>query len=146
MLGELLLVTSILLSAADVQPDSVPDRPFDVVVNRSNPLSSLTRAELSAIFMKKVRSWPDRSEVLPVDQALTSRVRELFSRSIHGKSVAYVTRYWHRLIFAGRDIPPRQVDSNAAVIDFVKANHGAIGYVDTGTPLVSDVKVIAVTP
>lgn len=146
MLGELLLVTSILLSAADVQPDSVPDRPFDVVVNRSNPLSSLTRAELSAIFMKKVRSWPDRSEVLPVDQALTARVRGQFSHSIHGKSVAYVTRYWHRLIFAGRDIPPRQVDSNAAVVDFVKANRGAIGYVDAGTSLVYEVKVIVVTP
>ena len=103
------------------------------------------------LFLARYEASQSGSKVIGTEHILLGLLkegeeitRELFSRSIHGKSVAYVTRYWHRLIFAGRDIPPRQVDSNAAVIDFVKANHGAIGYVDTGTPLVSDVKVIAV--
>lgn len=144
MLGELVLVTTILVSAADAQLASAPERPFHVIVNSSNTVSSLTRAEVSAIFMKKVRRWPDRREVIPVDQSPTSAVRQSFSRSIHGKSVTYVIRYWHRLIFAGRAIPPDEAQSNDAVIEFVKKNRGAIGYIDAETPVGDGIKEIAV--
>jgi hypothetical protein len=59
--------------------------------------------------------------------------------------VAYVTRYWQRLIFAGRAVPPPELRSSAAVRDFVRTHRGAIGYVDGQTPR-DDVKAIAVTP
>jgi hypothetical protein len=64
---------------------------------------------------------------------------------VHGKSVAYVTRYWERLIFAGRGIPPPVVASSAAVMELVSANRGAIGYVDAATTIAGDLKVIEVT-
>ena len=73
-------------------------------------------------------------------------MREEFSRAIHGKSLAYVTRYWHRVIFAGRGVPPDELASDAAVIELVKNQRGAIGYIDGDTPPGDDVKVIAVTP
>jgi ABC-type phosphate transport system substrate-binding protein len=136
MLATLALVAAILLS---------PDDGFRVVVNKSNPVSSLTRGQLSAIFMRRTRSWPDGTEIRPVDRRAGVQVRERFSRVVHGKSVAYVTRYWQRLIFAGRGIPPPVVQSNAAVLDLVSANRGAIGYVDAATPIVGDLKVIEVT-
>jgi ABC-type phosphate transport system substrate-binding protein len=117
-----------------------------VVVHPSNPVTSLTRAELSALYMKRTRSWPDGREIVPVDRQSTSRVRERFSRIVHGKSVAYVTRYWQRLIFSGRAVPPRELRSDAAVLDFVRGNAEAIGYVDAGTAVGDGVKVIAVTP
>ena len=120
--------------------------PFRVVVHRSNPVVSLTRAELSAIYMKRMRSWPDRREILAVDRPSASRLREQFSRAVHGKSVAYVTRYWQRLIFSGRAVPPREVRSDAAVLELVRENAEAIGYVAADTPLTDGVKAIAVTP
>lgn len=107
-------------------------------------VSSLSRAELSALFMRRTRSWPDGTEVRPVEPPARSRVREQFSRAIHGKSVAYVTRYWHRLIFAGRAVPPGELSSDAAVIDFVRSHRGAIGYIDGNTPPAGDVKVVTV--
>lgn len=123
------------------------ERPlFWVVVHASNPVTSLSRAELSAIYLKRMRSWPDGREIVPVGRPATSRVRERFSRAVHGKSVAYVTRYWQRLIFSGRAIPPRELRSDAAVLDFVRGNAEAIGYVDGGTPVGEGVKVIAVRP
>ena len=133
MLRELAFVLMMVVSA---------DLPFQVIVHRSNPATSITRAELSAIYLKRLRSWPRDKEIVPVDQPAKSRLREQFSRSIHGKSVAYVTRYWQRLIFAGRGVPPHET---ATVIDFVKANPGAIGYVERGTPLDDGVKAITVT-
>jgi ABC-type phosphate transport system substrate-binding protein len=143
MLGPFVLVAAILLSPDDRRP--LPrDLAFRVVVHKANPVSSLTRAELSAIFMRRVRSWPDGTEIRPVDHRAEARVRERFSWTVHGKSVAYVIRYWQRLIFAGRGIPPPEVRSGAAVMELVRANRGAIGYVDGTTPLGGDLKVIEV--
>jgi len=144
MLGPLALVAALLLSPDGGRP--LPRDPsFRVVVNKANPVSSLTRAQLSAIFMRRVRSWPDGTEIRPVDHGVEARVRERFSRAVHGKSVAYVTRYWQRLIFAGRGIPPPVVQSGAAMMELVRANRGAIGYIDAATPVAGDLKVIEVT-
>jgi ABC-type phosphate transport system substrate-binding protein len=138
----MLRVLALVLMAAV----SAGDAPFHVIVHRSNPVTSLTRAQVSAIYMKRMRSWPGGGEIVPVEQALTSRVREQFSRSIHGKGVAYVTRYWQRLIFAGRGVPPAELRSSAAIRDFVRTHRGAIGYIEVHTPRGDDVKVIVVTP
>lgn len=94
--------------------------------------------------MRRVRSWPDGTEIRPVDHRVEARVRERFSRIVHGKSVAYVIRYWQRLIFAGRGIPPPEVKSAAAVMELVRANRGAIGYLDGTTAVAGDLKVIEV--
>ena len=141
MLSQLLLVATILLSAADAQPRT--EAPFHVIAHPSSATTSLSRAELSAIFMRRTRSWRDGTEVRPVEPSSKS-VREQFSRAIHGKSLAYVTRYWHRVIFAGRGVPPEELSSDAAVIEYVRTHRGAIGYVSK-TPG-DGVKVLTVTP
>ena len=145
MLSELAFVVTILLSAAE-PPRPRIDAPFQVIVNRANGVSSIRRDELSALFMRRTRSWRGGGEVRPVEPPSRSRVREQFSRAIHGKSVAYVTRYWHRVIFAGRGVPPAELGSDAAILEYVKAHRGAIGYIARETPPGDGVKVIAVTP
>ena len=138
MLSVLAFVLMVGVSAADA--------PFQVIVHRANPVTSISRAELSAIYMKRARSWPDGMEIIAVEQPARSRVREQFSRVVHGKSVAFVTRYWQRLIFAGRGVPPPELKSTEAIIDFVRARRGSIGYIEAGTSPGDGVKVIAVTP
>jgi hypothetical protein len=142
MLRALVLLLVAGVSAAGLR---AADLPFRVVVHASNPVVAVTRGELSAIYMKRTRSWPDRREIVPVEPLSTSRVRERFSRVVHGKSVAFVTRYWQRLIFSGRAIPPRELRSDAAVLAFVRTHADSIGYIDPDTPLGDGVKVIAVT-
>ena len=141
MLSELLLVLAFLLSAADAQPQA--DTPFVVITHPSNEVSSMTRAELSAIFMRRTKSWRDGTEIRPVEPFSRS-LRERFSRAIHGKSVAYVTRYWHRVIFAGRGVPPEELPSDAAVVEYVRTHRGAIGYVETAPG--GGVKTLTVRP
>jgi ABC-type phosphate transport system substrate-binding protein len=143
MLRALVLLMMAGLSAAGVRAEELP---FRIVVHPSNPVASMSRAELSAIYMKRTRSWRDGREILAVDQPSTSRIREQFSRAVHGKSVSYVTRYWQRLIFSGRAVPPRELRSDAAVLKFVTANAEGIGYVGKETLPGDGVKVIAVTP
>lgn len=142
MLRVLAFVVMAGVSLADVRPDG----PFLVVVNRSSAVTTLRREEVSAIFMKRMRSWPDGTEIVPIDRPARSPLRERFSRSIHGKSVAFVTRYWQRLIFAGRAVPPQEAGSDAAVLALVQSNRGGIGYIDSSTPPGDGVRVVTVTP
>lgn len=136
-----LLVLTLMVVPAGV-PRSEPS--FLVVVHRSNPVSSLTRVELSTIMMKRTRRWPDGEPVVPVDRRASAPLRDDFSKAVHGKSTAYVVRYWQRLIFSGRAVPPRELDGNEAVIAFVEANRGAIGYVSRDAEIDERVKVVAV--
>ena len=64
-----------------------------------------------------------------MDQAPISPVRGAFNRLVHQKSAGAIASYWQQQIFAGREVPPAEKSGDGAVIAFVKANPGAIGYV-----------------
>ena len=49
--------------------------PFMVVVHESNPTTSISRDELSRIFLKKVTVWRTRRPVTVVDQRESAKVR-----------------------------------------------------------------------
>ncbi len=117
---------------------------FKIIVNKSNAASSISKAQLSKMFLKKVSKWDDSKKVLPIDQKTDSPVREAFSEAIHEKGIATVQAYWHHKIFSGRGTPPKVEASDASVIEFIKSNPGAIGYV-SAEAVVDDVKVIEVS-
>lgn len=140
-----LALAAILLLLAD-SPASRPDARFQLIVHPSNPAVTLRRADVSAIFLRRMRSWPDGQGIDAVEPSPSAAVRDAFARAVHGKTAAYVTRYWHRLIFAGRAVPPPSLRSDAAVLEFVRTHRGAVGYIDRITPADDGVKVIEVTP
>lgn len=142
MLCELVLAVTAILTA-DARASSA-ELPFQVIVNAANPITSVRRADLSAMLMKRNRRWSDGTAVVPVDQPPASRVREAFSRAVHEKSVAFTVRYWQRLLFSGRGVPPDIAGNDGAVIAVVASRRGAIGYVSRGTSLPAGVKAIAV--
>ena len=114
-----------------------------VIVNASNPVTLLTKDQVSKIFLKKIQKWDSGQLMVPVDQDVNSAVRGIFSREMHGKAAAAVASYWQQQIFAGRDVPPAERTSDAQVIAFVKSNPNAIGYVSESA-VTGDVKVVAV--
>ena len=116
---------------------------FKVIVTASSPVSSITKNELSRLFLKKKSEWADGQEVQLVDQAANSSVRASFSQAIHGKKVSAVKSYWQQMIFSGRGVPPREVASDATVLEFVKLTPNAIGYVSSKSS-VNGVKVLRI--
>jgi ABC-type phosphate transport system substrate-binding protein len=128
-----------LLGAASQSPAA---EGYQVIVNVANPAAGVPKDQLSKIFMKKVQKWESGQPIAPVDQDQASPARSAFSKAVHGKPVSAVASYWQQQIFAGRDVPPAEKASDAAVIAFVKANPGAVGYVSGNAP--ADVKVLAV--
>lgn len=115
-----ILITAGSASAADG---------FKIVVHPSNPVSSITKSELSEYLLKRKLTWPDGKPVVPVDQPDKSPVRAVVLRDVFGRSASAIKNHWQQQIFSGRAIPPVERASDQQVVAFVQASPGAIGYV-----------------
>ena len=116
---------------------------YKVIVNNTNPISSIDKSELSDYFMKKETKYLNGKRIVPVDQKGNSSVRKSFTSEVHNKSVTAVKSFWQQAVFQGKDTPPVEKSSDGAVIADVANNPGAIGYVSMGTET-SGVKTISI--
>jgi ABC-type phosphate transport system substrate-binding protein len=116
---------------------------YKVIVNPASTVSTVTKVELSALFLKKTARWADGTPAAPVDLPDNADARAQFSRDVLGKPASAIRAYWNQMIFSGRNVPPALKDSEADVVAYVRSTPGAVGYVkaDTATP---GVKVVAV--
>ena len=105
---------------------------FKLVAHPSVQATSMSRAVVSAAFLKKTDKWPDGTAIVPVDQGRDSALREAFSKDVHEKSLAMIDAYWQKQVFSGRGSPPTTRNSDAEVLAFVRSTTGAIGYVSAG--------------
>ncbi len=117
---------------------------FKVVVHSTNSVDSLTKDKVSDIFLKKVTRWDNGRSITPVDQSERTAVRDLFSRGALKKEVPWVESYWQKMIFSGRATPPARLTSDAEVLEYVRTNADAIGYVSDGASVPSGVKSVSV--
>ncbi|HSM93182.1 MAG TPA: hypothetical protein VLT47_09860 [Anaeromyxobacteraceae bacterium] len=120
------LFLALVLPAASAAAD------FVVVVNPSNPTSSLPRSDASRLFLRSTTQWPNGEHVKPVDLAKGSPVRAAFTKDVLGRSVGAIEQYWTQSVFSGRAVPPPEKRTDAEVIAFVRETPGAIGYVSAG--------------
>lgn len=139
LIGSVCAIGLLVLAASAAAQDGS----FRVIVNSSNPTSSLRSAFVSDLFLGKIRRWNHGETVSPVDQSARSSVRAGFSKSVHRKSVGAVTSYWQQQIFSGRGIPPLELRSDAEVVAHVQRNPGGVGYV-SGSVSLNKVKVVEI--
>jgi len=134
----LLLVVGAVLSAL---PARGGDPEFKVIAHPDRP-GQVERAFLADAFLKNVTRWSDDVAIRPVDQRPDSPARKRFSELVLRRSVAAVKTYWQQRIFSGRGVPPPELDSDEAVVRYVEAHEGAVGYV-AGTTPVGKAKIVA---
>ncbi len=102
---------------------------FVVIVNKENPVKSLTVVELRRIFMKQSRMWPHAEPMVPVDWDSTSYVRQVFSKQVLNRSVREMAEYWVQQSMTQGLTPPSTQRSSRSVLRFVASVPGAISYV-----------------
>ncbi len=112
-----------------------------LVVNAENPVSVTTATRVARIFLKIQRNWEDGGPIIPVDRS-DSLLREAFNRAVMGRSGSTIESHWQRMVFAARQAPPEKFSTDEEVLDFVRANPGAIGYVSLRADLGFGVKVL----
>ena len=103
-----------------------------VVMSSKSDISSLSKAQVSQIFLAKTDALPNGRVAKPVDQAEGSAVRNEFYDKVADKSAAQMKAYWSQLTFTGKAQPPRKVSGDAAVKAALGENPGAIGYISDG--------------
>jgi hypothetical protein len=74
-----------LTQAAAATATGVED--FQVVVHPSVKGTWISRANLSALFTRKADHWGNKAAARPVDQSLTSPVRQAFTATVLGRSI-----------------------------------------------------------
>jgi ABC-type phosphate transport system substrate-binding protein len=113
-----------------------------VVVNRDSPVKLLSRAQVSDLYLGRVRSVVPGKLAWILDQPRESALRRAFFEALlDGVPIRQVNAYWTRLQFSGELQPPPELPNDAAVLDAVRRNPLAIGYVKAdGLP--ADVRVV----
>jgi hypothetical protein len=99
-----------------------------VVVNAANPQRAMTQKEALDLFMGRTRSFDNGDFALLFDLPRDSAVRASFYQSLTGMSQAQVNSYWARLMFTGQTQPPQALPNEAAMLEIVKRNPSAVGY------------------
>ncbi|MDJ0839850.1 MAG: substrate-binding domain-containing protein [Acidobacteriota bacterium] len=135
----LVVIPTTLLTPAQTEPG------YRIVVHPDNPGATITKKELKNIFLKRMAKWPHGEPIIPVDLSLDSSVRKAFTRDIHKRSTTSINAYWQKRLFSGKGVPPSTFREETAVLDYVKNNPGAIGYI-SGAGDAEGVKILKVIP
>jgi ABC-type phosphate transport system substrate-binding protein len=113
-----------------------------IIANQTVPETSVTTKDLQEIFLGKQVQWKDTTVIHPVtvkDQKLHSA----FLKQYVNKSIAKWNAHWKRMVFTGNGTPPKQFATQQELLEYVAKTAGAIGYIDSETP-VENITIIEV--
>jgi len=113
-----------------------------VIANPGVKAADVSKADLRDVFTGAASSLKDGSHVTPILLKQGGAHEEFLSAYV-GKNDTAFRASWRSLVFSGQATMPKSLDSEAAVVDFVAHNAGAIGYIGKATPH-DGVKVLAV--
>jgi ABC-type phosphate transport system substrate-binding protein len=111
------------------------------VVSSTSAVTTLSKAQVTDIFLGKVSRFPNGTQAIPIDQADGSPARDEFYATYAGKSPAQVKSHWAKIIFTGRGQPPKAVSNSVEVRKLIAANPQAISYIER-SEVDSSVKVL----
>lgn len=101
-----------------------------VIVHPENPVIRLSHKQVSDMFLGRRRAFPTGNSVLVLEAHRNSAIREIFFLRLNGMTLKRLNAYWARLQFSGNVHPPPEMENSRAVLEAVRQNQSAIGYVD----------------
>ena len=124
-----ILVLAAVMSCARILTVSAAVEEVDVVVNKTNVVSSLSREELRKIFMGEKNSWPGGKHITVLMLEKGQPERQLILREVYKMNESDYTKYFLQAAFTGRvQAAPRDLSSTAEMKTRLAANPNAIGY------------------
>ena len=102
------------------------------VVSSTSAVSTLSKAQLTDIFLGNGYRFPNGTPAIPIDQAEGSPARDEFYVKYAGKLPAQIKAHWAKMIFTGRGQPPKVVSTDAAIKKLIAANPQVVSYIERG--------------
>jgi len=100
-----------------------------VIVNVANPIQQLSVTQVTDFYLGRSRAYASGEYALVFDYGRDAALRQRFFQSLAGMSPQQVNAYWSRLMFTGQVLPPQPLPDDRAMLDIVRRNAGAIGYI-----------------
>lgn len=133
------LLLPLLVIALSAFAPATPE--ISIIVNKENTISKLTAGEVKLYWLRKIKKrWPDMNKnIKPVDRKSSCSEQEAFYSKVLGMSASDVETYFTQKQYESAEKPQDKFTSDAAIIDFVADEAGAIGFVNTAS-LTADAK------
>lgn len=101
-----------------------------VIVNRANPINSISESELKKIYTNNILSWSDGTAIIIYELSVQDPLRNIFSQRILEKEAEKAAEEWAHLKLTNQaKNPPVAMKSEALIIRKISREKGAIGYV-----------------
>lgn len=128
-----------------------PASEIAIIVNKENGVEKLSAGEVKLYWLRKIKKrWPDLNKnIKPVDRKSSSPEQDAFYSKVLGMSASDVETYFSQKQYESAEKPQDKFPSDAAIIDFVADEAGAIGFVSTSSlsaDVKAKVKVVLVIP
>jgi ABC-type phosphate transport system substrate-binding protein len=101
-----------------------------VIVNNGVKATGASKDDIAGVFTGDKSSLGDGSKVTPVTLK-GGPAHDVFLKNYIGKTDAAFRTAWRSLVFTGQGSMPKTFDSEAALVEYVAATPGSIGYVSS---------------
>lgn len=123
-------IPSLIVAAALVAGAStVAHAEVTVIVHAGNG-ASLDDEAIANLFLGQTKTFAGGAEATPVNQKDSAGATGEFASRYLKKTPAQLRAFWAKQVFTGAGRPPKELDGDDAVIKFVAATPGAIGYIE----------------
>lgn len=119
---------SCLLAASSWSSHALAGESIFVVLSAHSPVKFVSQKEVLALFTGRRRALTDGTPVTPVDQQRDGATRAAFYQALTGMDIARIDSYWARLHFTGQVQPPVALGDDGSVIQRLRADPTAMGY------------------
>jgi ABC-type phosphate transport system substrate-binding protein len=135
------ILKKVLASAALASMVAAAHAEVVVVVSAKSAVSTLTKDQVSDIFLGKAATFPQGGQAVPIDLAPGAANRDEFYTKVTGRTAAQLKSYWAKQSFSGKGTAPKAVAGDDEVKKLIAANPNTISYIDKSR-VDSSVKVV----
>jgi len=101
-----------------------------VVMSAKSPVTTLTQAQVSDIFLGKLSTFPQGGQAVPIDLASGAAQRDEFYTKVTGRTAVQLKSYWAKQSFSGKGTAPKAVSGDEEMKKLIAANPNTIGYIE----------------
>ena len=102
-----------------------------IVVHPNSPLAKISAKELKDIYRNKIKKWKFGGAIIRTSLK-KGETHKAFCKTIK-KSPSKLKRFWKKQVFTGKGAALKKFKSEKELINFIKDNELAIGYIDSAS-------------
>ena len=106
------------------------------ITNPGSSETSLSVDDVKAILLGNKTKWGSGS-VIKLVVLTEGAVNDKVVRDYTQRSADQFDKYWKKLVFTGKGMPPASAKTDGEVIDYVSKTPGSFGYVARGTSAIA---------